>query len=401
MSVEISGDQQNRQLEDFMRATERPIPAWSPPTHFDFAYDADRNEATRRYASGEIRSTINPIDQIAQDMFEMRHPDLVDDSAQRAAYVADVYNQGRAYGSWFQFDWSKTLQRFPEQDDFEALRTYRNQPLNSPQEQRVLQSTTVEVHGLSVGSNIVEQLVQSGVGGTISMHDFDTLSLTNLNRIKATMAQVGMRKVDIAACKVSEVDPYLSQVHSALPTTQASLNNPNKLRPDIIFDAVDDLSAKALLRIYAAKHKVPLVMVSDVGDTSIVDVERYDIKPVAPFNGRLNNNDLNAILADKLTPQERQKMIIKIIGLRNITPRLLQAAGQIEKTIGGLPQLGTTAAAGGTLGAIAAREILLGRRLESGRYRSSPAKSLRLQSATSPLESIAIVGGFVRDRLQE
>lgn len=53
---------------------------------------------------------------------------------------------------------------------------------------------------------------------------------------------------------------------------------------------------------------------------------------------------------------------MKIVGVRHITPRTLKSVMEIGATLGGLPQVGTTATAGATLATVAVREILPARR---------------------------------------
>jgi hypothetical protein len=212
------------------------------------------------------------------------------------------------------------------------------------------------------------------------------------------MAQVGMSKLDIAACKISEVDPYIQQVHFKEGVNGGVLDKLTDIHPDIIFDEVDDLAAKVMLRRFARDQKLPLVMATDLGDVSILDVERHDLGDVTIFGGRIKERELDQISNQSLSARERQKIMMKIVGLRYITPRLLQSAMEVNKTVGGLPQLGTTAVTGGALAAVAAREILLGRTMKSGRYVSSSKRLLKLQRQTSLVDSIQTIGTFIKSR---
>jgi len=47
------------------------------------------------------------------------------------------------------------------------------------------------------------------VGGTFHLADFDELSLSNLNRLRAGVHEVGLNKTVIAARQMYEIDPYL------------------------------------------------------------------------------------------------------------------------------------------------------------------------------------------------
>lgn len=373
---------------------------WSEPTHFDLSSWADQQEVARRLTDGRIATTIDPVDSIADDLFEMRHPNLKADDNARADFTADILGQGVGFGTWVAFDWDKTLVRYPEQQDHQDLRTFRNKNLITVNEQAVLLNATVAVFGLSVGSNVVEQLTLSGIGGTLALGDFDRLAPSNLNRIKSSMAQVGMRKLDIVASKTSQTDPYIQQVHFHEGANKESLAHLAELQPDIIFDEIDDLATKALLRHFAEQQRIPLIMATDVGDTSIIDVERYDLGKGVPFNGRLKKREISQLLGGDLSFEQHQKMMTKIVGLRHASARLLDSAMETNKTLGGLPQLGTTATGGGSLSAVAAREIIIGRKLDSGRYVHSPKKTLRLGRQTTLPDSLSTLRRFLKNKPQ-
>lgn len=384
------------QLDRIIKQYSREPQVWEQPDLFDLSSWADQQEVARRFESGDITTTIDRQQQIAEDVFAMRFPELASDKRAEVEYVNTISEQGIGYGQWANFKWKKTLERYPEKDDYQDLRTFRNKNLITHGEQSKLLSAKVAVFGLSVGSNIVDQLSIGGIGGTMIMGDFDTLSPTNLNRIRSTMAQVGMSKLDIAACKISEIDPYVQQVHFRHGITEDSLSSLAEIRPDVIFDEVDDLAAKIMLRHFAKTQKIPLVMATDLGDISILDVERHDVEIVKPFAGRVSERELGRVATTAMTDNERQKIMMKIVSVRHITPRMLHSAMEVGKTLGGLPQLGSTAATGGALAAVAAREILLGRTMKSGRYISSSKRLLKSQGQMSFTDSVRTVGRFIR-----
>jgi hypothetical protein len=387
-------------VEELITNRAQTLVEWSEPTQFDLSSWADQQEVTRRFTDGRITATIDRVDYIADDLFEMRHPNLKNDDNARREFVTDITDQGTGYGNWIAFDWNKTLVRYPEKQDHQDLRTFRNKNLIAADEQAVLLNATVAVFGLSVGSSVAEQLVLGGIGGRLVLGDFDRLAPSNLNRIRSSMGQVGMHKLDIVACKTSETDPYIEQVHFYDGATAESLGQLAELQPAIVFDEIDDLATKALLRQFAAHQRLPLIMATDVGDTSIIDVERYDLGTGVPFNGRLKEQEISQLLEGGLSFLQRQKMMTKIVGLRHASPRLLSSVMEANKTLGGLPQLGSTASMGGSLSAVAAREILVGRKLDSGRYVHSPKKTLRLGRQTTLPDSLATLRRFVKNKPQ-
>lgn len=380
-----------------LRDRESMPAVWVQPDEFDLSSRVDRREVERQIDLNEITHVVDRLPQFADDIFELRHPGLKSDDRARQEFVKDIVQQGDEYGHWFQFRWNKSLVRFPLQEEHRELRTFRNKDLVTDEEQKKLLGTKAAVYGLSVGSNVVDQLVQGGIGGTVIMGDFDTLSPTNLNRIRAGVPQVGMKKIDIAATKISEIDPYITQIHHREGVNAAVLEQLAAEKPDVIFDEIDDLAMKAMLRNFAAKNHVPLIMATDVGDTSIIDVERYDLDAeTKAFHGKIKQDDIERLISGDMPDEVRQKLMIKIVGAKHISPRLLQSAMQVDKTLGGLPQLGATAAEGGSLASVAARELILGRKLETGRYISSMRKTLNLQHVTPLREGLETLVQFIR-----
>lgn len=339
---------------------------------------------------------IDPINEIIDDLRELRHPDKAGDKEFNARYDADMASRGLDYGTWVHLPWRRSVVRYPEKNDHRDLRTFRNQHLVTAQEQQTLNRTTVAVFGLSVGSNITDQLVQSGIGDTYVLGDFDRLSPTNLNRIRASMGQVGLRKVDIMAQKISEIDPYIDQCHLHDGYNEAANIVLNMTRPDIIIEEVDDLSTKAKLRAYAAKHQTALVMVTDLGEKSIIDIERHDQEEIKPFNGKISQGLFEDLIADTLNEKDKRAALMKIAGIRHLSPRIIESAMDKGRTLGGLPQLGATAVAGAALANTAAREILLGRKMRSGSYVQSPQKTLRLQRPTTLRQDIHTYKKFLQ-----
>lgn len=363
---------------------------WAQPELFDLSNPDDIGEFLYRIDEKDSK-VFDRVDIIAEDMFEMHYPDRKDDTEAKAQFSEDILNEGVSFGTWAHFPWSNTMVRYADRDEHQALRTFRNKNLITSEEQRMLFDARIAIAGLSVGSSVAEQMALGGVGGAVLYADTDHLSVPNLNRIASGMPQVGMRKIDIAAIKTSELDPYIEQTHLHEGITDASLDKLDKFKPQIVFDEVDDLRAKALLRKYASERQIPLIMASDVGEKTLLDVERYDQSAVSPFLGRLNESHIEKILAGPLDEEEKKKMVKKVIGIRNASSRLLASLFEIDETLGGFPQLGTTATTGGSLATVAAREILLGRGPESGRSVVSPRKIMGVSSPEKTPQQVANV----------
>lgn len=372
----------------------KPENAWTQPDGFDLSSWADRSELKRRLQDGSITKTVDP--KVVEELFELRHPELKNDVKALKEFVREYEAKGVRTGRWFHFPWSQSLVHYLDQDSHQELRTFRNRNMITADEQRELLDKHLVVTGLSVGSSVAEQIAYGGIGGQYTYADFDDLSLANTNRIKAPMSQVGMKKLVIMGQKISELDPYIQQTHLEQGITVKSFEQLATSKPDLIFDEVDDMAAKALLRRFAAEHKIPLVMATDVGNTTVVDVERHDLGEVEPFNHRLSRKQVDAMLSGELSESERTKIITKLAGLSNASMRLIEST--MDQSLGGIPQLGTTASAGGVLAALTAKEILLGGDVPSGRHVLNLRKVLKFGSQTSLRDSIDIVRKFTSQK---
>ncbi|MDB5161756.1 MAG: UBA/THIF-type binding protein [Candidatus Saccharibacteria bacterium] len=376
-------------FEALIGSLQREVAVWQQPERFDLGSIADRREVDRRIENGSITSTFQARNVLADDLFDLQYPTLTKDESLRRAFIEFSDAQGIRFGPWFHMPWDGSLVQYPEQPDHQGLRTMRNRGFDTLAEQAGFLRAKLLVSGLSVGSETLDLMLRGGIGGSVMLADFDTLSLSNLNRIRGTVPQLGMKKTDLAGIKISEFDPYIEQVHiNGVGPEQVEAIT--AFGPDIIFDEVDDLAAKALLRQIAAQLKVPLVMATDVDDKSIIDIERHDLGPVKPFNGRLNSADIEAMLAGNLSPQDRFKIVAKLTGLTNASFRLL-ASTRDPSLAGKLSQLGATASEGGALSTRVTRAILSGQKVPSGRHIESQSKTLKLRNQTSPAEALRIL----------
>ncbi len=75
------------------------------------------------------------------------------------------------------------------------------------EEQDRLAGLRIGVIGLSVGHAIAHTLAAQGLCGELRMADFDTMELSNLNRVPATVFDIGVNKAVVAARRIAELDP--------------------------------------------------------------------------------------------------------------------------------------------------------------------------------------------------
>lgn len=361
---------------------------WTPPEFLD-PNDSDR--FTQLLQMGA--KIHDPTKHLLEDLYEYQYPQQPLNAAHKSEFMNNAMMEIEQFGQWILFPWKNTLARFPTKDIYRKLRTSRNRNLITQNEQERLMGSHVAVFGLSVGSNVIERLAIEGVGGHYSFGDFDVFNISNQNRMPiSTFFDVGVPKLDIVAKKVSEIDPWVGQSHFQEGINEGNIHWLDDNTPDIIIEEIDDLAGKVLIRDYAQKRRIPLLMATDIGDKVLLDIERNDIEDTAPFNNRLSKEAIQALRARALSPQQLNRAMMRIVGLKNLSTRFLISASELGDTLPGMPQTGTTSGIAGSISAFVAREILLGNNeLLSGRYEINPRKNLGIKYQSSLMDYLDAV----------
>lgn len=252
-----------------------------------------------------------------------------------------------------------------------TLTTSRNRNLITADQQKILQDTIVAFFGLSVGSHAALTWAMESRSDYIKISDPDTISPTNLNRLRFGWDTIGKRKTDVVEHELLRINPYM-KVISSIKTDKPSVDEFfYSIKPvDLIVDAIDDLEGKLYLRQIARKNKLPLIMATDVGDNVIIDIERYDLEPDLDFFlGRLG--DVEKINLKDISRIERLKLVFSLVGFDENSVEMLQSILDIGSKIPTWPQLGATATiAGGTITTLI-KNIALKKNIKSGRYNIS------------------------------
>lgn len=144
-----------------------------------------------------------------------------------------------------------------------------------------LQNAHVFIAGIGgVGSFTAEALARAGVG-TLTLLDNDTVDITNLNRqIHATQKTVGRPKVEVMAERIREINPEI-QVHSINAfllddNTESVLGDGGY---DYIVDAVDTVTAKLALILYARERNIPVI--SSMGTANKLDATKFEVVDIS------------------------------------------------------------------------------------------------------------------------
>lgn len=340
------------------------------PLILDSAVTADRDKLAALAASGGVFSQHDTIDDQLRDLVACRHPAENLDRAALDRHVG-AYLAGRGsadYGCWIHYPWSGRLVHLLPEDEYRELRSNRNRDKITSEEQRRLRQSAIGVIGLSVGQASALTLALEGVGGAFRLADFDSLALSNLNRLRAGTHELGVNKAVLAARQMFEIDPYLD-----IEIFPDGLGEENIARfmgeggdkLDMLVEECDDFFVKVLVRHHARRCGIPVVM--DTNDRGLLDIERFDLEPERPlFHGLAGELDPERLRG--LTTEEKIAYVMRIIDEKSISPRLASSMPQIKRTICTWPQLASGVALGGALVADVVRRILLGEISASGRF---------------------------------
>ncbi|GLZ51403.1 Rv1355c family protein [Actinomycetospora sp. NBRC 106378] len=266
---------------------------------------------------------------------------------------------------WVYYPWRRTLVGLLGPESFRRLRLDRNRNKITGDEQRRFDGLTVAVAGLSVGHSIAHTLVQEGLCGRIRLADFDVIEVSNLNRIPATVLDIGLNKAVVAARRLAELDPYL-EVEAHEDGVQPADVDAFLDGVDVLIEEADSLDVKVLLREQARARGIPVLMATS--DRGLVDVERFDLEPDRPlFHGLAG--DLDSASLRGLTTRDKAPHVARIIGAADLSARFAASMVEVDTSLSTWPQLASDVVLGAATVAAAVRRFGLGQPLPSGRCR--------------------------------
>lgn len=296
------------------------------------------------------------------------------------------------YGVWVYYPWSNRLVHIPDEEEFIEIRTSRNQYKITKEERDELRTKCIGVVGLSVGQSVALTLAMERICGELRLADFDTLELTNLNRIRTGVHNLGIPKVIAVAREIFEIDPFF-KVKCFLEGLQEENMDTFFLdggKLDLLIEESDGFEIKILSRHKAKKLKIPVLM--ETSDRCMVDVERFDLEPDRSIlHGLVDHLDLQTLKSLK-TNEDKVPYMLDILGLDNMSLRLKASMMEIEQSIKTWPQLASAVAMGGGIAADLSRRILLGTFSDSGRYNIDIEELIcdRARVASRRIENLSI-----------
>jgi N-acetylglutamate synthase-like GNAT family acetyltransferase len=341
---------------------------WRPDI-FTLANEAELRACEELIGSHPDLQILDSMPSQFSDLLRSRRPGYRFTADELKALVEE-HLAGRSmtdYGVWVHYPWSRRLVHLLGPAEFAELRTNRNLYKITPQEQATLGRKRIGVVGLSVGQSAALTLSLERSFGEIRLADFDSIDLSNLNRIRTGIHSLGLPKVIVTAREIMEIDPFLSITifnEGITPdNVEAFLTRNGAL--DVIIEECDSLDVKCLVREGARRHRIPVVM--ETSDRGMVDIERFDVEPRRPiFHGLAG--DLDPVHVRGLTTKQKIPFVLRIVGEETLSTRLRASLFEVDQTISTWPQLGSAVALGGGLAADAARRIMLNDGAPSGRY---------------------------------
>jgi molybdopterin/thiamine biosynthesis adenylyltransferase/nitroreductase len=266
---------------------------------------------------------------------------------------------------WVYYPWRRAVVRLLAPRAFSTLRLDRNRNKLTRAEQARQRTLRIGVVGVSAGHSIAHVLAMEGLAGEIRLADFDTIELSNLNRIPASVLDLGVNKAVVAARRIAEIDPYLlvSVVPEGIQPDNLALFLDGL---DLVIEECDSLDVKMLVREAAREGRIPVIM--ETSDRGVLDVERFDLEPDRPiFHGLLG--DLDSTKLAGLSTAQKGPYVLRMLGPLDVTSRGAASLFELGETITGWPQLASEVTLGAVTAAAAVRRFGMAGDLPSGRVR--------------------------------
>lgn len=271
-----------------------------------------------------------------------------------------------AYGVWVYYPWSDRMVHLLPEEEFIAVRTNRNRNKITNEEQSSLKGKKIGIIGLSVGQSIALTIAMERVCGTLRLADYDIVELSNLNRIRTGLHNLGVSKAVLAAREISEIDPFIEVevFNDGLHTDNINEFITNNGRLDVMVEVCDNMEIKLKSRVEARRYHIPVVM--ETNDRCMVDIERFDLEPDRPIlHGRVTEKDVQSL--PNLSDKERFDLVFRIVDGDKLSTRMKQSFGEIGKTLNAWPQLASSVTMGAGVTTEIVRRILLNDDIPSGR----------------------------------
>lgn len=152
----------------------------------------------------------------------------------------------------------------------------------------ILKNSKVIVFGIGgVGSFTVESLCRCGIG-EISLVDFDTIDITNINRqIHAMSNNIGKYKVDEMKKRIELINPDIKVNTFKKKLDKNNVENFNLKYYDYVVDAIDTITSKIYLIKCCYENNINVISAMGAGNKldptrfKVVDIYKTSSCPLA------------------------------------------------------------------------------------------------------------------------
>jgi hypothetical protein len=310
----------------------------------------------------ELEGQLCELVKMLHPKITFKHPELLEAAHRHLGGISP-----EEYGVWVYYPWSRKLVHLLDEEEFTEVRTSRNQYKITREERDLLSQKIVGIVGLSVGKVIAVTMAMERSFGELRLADFDTVELSNLNRIQTAVHNLGIFKPVVTAREIAEIDPFLRVTCYTEGLTEQNMDDfflqGGKL--NLLVEECDGLDIKITCRYKARALGIPVVM--EMNDRATLDVERFDLEPERPLlHGFIDHLDHTRI--KNLTNEEKVPYLLPMLGADTISAKLKASLMEVGQTITTWPQPASVVTLGGALVADVYRRIMLGSFNDSGRY---------------------------------
>ena len=192
-----------------------------------------------------------------------------------------------------------------------------------------LSKCSVAVFGIGgVGGHAAEALARAGIG-SIDLIDFDTVSLSNINRqIVALHSTLGMKKTDVLRERLKDINPDLSINCYPLFYSDETKDQFDLSKYDYIIDAIDSVKAKTELIVNSYNSGTKIISAMGAGNKldptafKVTDIYKTSVCPLA----RVMRNELKKRGVERLKcvySQEVPKTKSQTVGSLPFVPSVM------------------------------------------------------------------------------
>ena len=340
------------------------------PELFDLKIAENKEKFTELINTSPGLEILDELHSQLEELIKLRSPKkkISDEQLKKKVKSQIGSNPINEYGNWIFYPWLNKVIHVLAEDEFIEVRTNRNQYKITPEEETVLSTKKIGIIGLSVGKSIALTMALERICGELIIADFDTIELSNLNRIQTGIHNFGLKKTIVVAREIAEIDPYLKVTcfHEGLTEKNCHDFFTKNGKLDICIEVCDGLYSKILARQKAKELGIAVVMNSS--DRGTTDIERFDLNPDLPIlHGLIDHLDLKSLKEAK-TNEEKVPYLLPMLGIESSSERLKASMLEIEETITTWPQLASGVVFGGGICTDVCRRILLDQFTKSGRY---------------------------------